>query len=186
MEEEEHIISILESTKQALQSGDAIKLKELSNQTIHSASIKQDTGSITLAVMVYTISKILERKDSLKIKNWDAFALKLNSFLTLAVTALLEHKDKAYLEHLERIRKTINSISINLKPYVEEVMRKASINKATKIYEHGISMGQTAKLLGITQWEISEYAGQTNIADADYNASLDIRKRAQMAMEFFK
>jgi predicted transcriptional regulator len=72
-----------------------------------------------------------------------------------------------------------------MKPYIQEVLRKASINKASKIYEHGISLGQTAQLLGITQWELSEYSGQTNVSDNDYNKTLDIKKRAKMALEFF-
>lgn len=186
MEEVEHVISILESAKQAVQENDAAKLRDLSNQTIHSASVHQDTGNISLAVIIYTLSKILERKDNLRISNFEIFSKKLNGFLTLAVTALLEKRDDVYLEHLERVRKTINSISINLKPYVEEVMRKASINKASKIYEHGISMGQTAKLLGITQWDLSEYAGQTSVADLNYSSTLDTRKRIEMVMEFFK
>lgn len=186
MKEVEHVISILESTKQALHENEATRLKELSNQTIHSASINQDAGSISLAVIIYTISKILERRDGLHIPNWEAFEKKITGYLTLAVTALLEKKENIYLEHLERIRKTINSISVNLKPYVEEVMRKASINKASRIYEHGISMGQTAKLLGITQWDLSEYAGQTSVADFNYNATLETKKRAEMALEFFR
>jgi predicted transcriptional regulator len=82
-------------------------------------------------------------------------------------------------------RKTLSSLSVNLKPYIEEVMRKASINKASKIYEHGISLGQTANLLGISQWELSEYTGQTSIADTNYNNTINTKKRAQMAMEFF-
>ena len=96
-----------------------------------------------------------------------------------------EKKEDKYIEYLERIRKTISSISISLKPYIEEVLRKASINKASKMYEHGISLGQTAKLLGVTQWELTEYAGQTKISDDYYNSTLDIKRRAQMALEFF-
>ena len=64
-------------------------------------------------------------------------------------------------------------------------MHKASVNKASKIYEHGISMGRTAKMLGITQWELSEYTGQKNVPDNPYNETFDVRKRAEMAMEFF-
>jgi len=185
MEEVEHVISILKEIKQSLKEEDSVKLKELSNQTIHAASIQQHTDSITLAILIYTLSKLLERKESLKVKNWDSFIKKINSFITLAISALEEKKEDKYIEYLERIRKTISSISISLKPYIEEVLRKASINKASKMYEHGISLGQTAKLLGVTQWELTEYAGQTKISDDYYNSTLDIKRRAQMALEFF-
>ena len=81
MEEVEHVISILKEIKQSLKEEDSVKLKELSNQTIHAASIQQHTDSITLAILIYTLSKLLERKESLKVKNWDSFIKKINSFI---------------------------------------------------------------------------------------------------------
>jgi len=81
-------------------------------------------------------------------------------------------------------RKAIVSASPNLKNYIEEILKKSSINRANKLYEHGISLGQTAKLLGLTQWEISEYAGQSK-TDEYVSSLLSAKQRAKMAMEFF-
>ena len=103
----------------------------------------------------------------------------------LAIDALKEDNAEKYENSMEMARKTISSTSLNIRPYIQDIIRKASINKASKIYEHGISLGQTAKILGITEWELSEYAGQTKIPDIKYNLTLDVRKRAQMAMDFF-
>ena len=47
-------------------------------------------------------------------------------------------------------------------------------------------MGRTAKMLGVTQWELSEYTGQKQISDNPYNETLSVKKRAKMAMEFFE
>jgi len=182
MEEARHIAEVLEGVKQALNEQDSIKLKDLSNQTLHCASVQQDNGSIMIAVLVYSLSKILERKENMHIKNWNEFIKKFNSFLSLAITAALEQNEKAFEEHLERARKCLTSLSINLKPYIQDVMRKASINKASRIYEHGISLGKTASLLGITEWELSDYVGQSKAPDAQFAQSLDVRKRAQMAL----
>jgi len=77
MEEVKHLINVLEDTKKALKEEDAFRLKELSNQTIHSVSAHQDTGNITMAVIVYALSKLVERKASLKIKNWDSLIKKI-------------------------------------------------------------------------------------------------------------
>ncbi len=142
-------------------------------------------GSITIAVLVYTLSKLVERKDHLKIKKWTDFVKRINSFLSLAILALEEKKIDRYIEHLARARQSLNSISPNLKIYIQEVIRKASINKASQIYQHGISLEKTANLLGVTQWELSEYAGETKGTDTGYNMTLDARKRAKMALEFF-
>jgi hypothetical protein len=185
MEEVAHVINVLEQTREAIAHEDVIKLKELSNQTIHAASIFQDTGSITIAVIVYALSKIIERKETLKIINWRIFIKKIDGIIFLSIKALKDDKIEKYEKYMALLRKTIASTTLNIKPYIQEVLRKASINKASKIYEHGISLGQTAQILGITEWELSEYAGQTRIADMPYNITFDVEKRAKMALEFF-
>ena len=185
MDEIPHLIEILKNTKESLKNYDTNKLKDLSNQTIHHASTHQDVGCVSLAVLIYALSKLIERRDYKKIKNWDKSIKKLCSFFDLAETAAKEENDEKFEEYLERARKTLTSISVNLKPYIQEVLRKASINKASKIYEHGISMGRTAKILGITQWELTEYSGQKQISDNPYNEIIDVKKRAKTALEFF-
>lgn len=172
---------VLEETKKAIKEKDALKLKELSNRTIHSSCFYQDAGSITTAVLVYALSKLIERQDYIKIKNWDKFVRNLNSVFNSAISALKKNKPEEYSYYMQQARKTIESIS-NLKPYIQEVLRKASINKASKLYEHGLSSEQTSRLLGITQWELAEYIGQRNIPIP--KEIIPIKKRAQMAMEF--
>lgn len=187
MEEREikHAISVLGEAKQALIENNSFKLNELSNQTIHSASLMQDAGSITLAVIAYSLSKLIERGDNNKIKQWGNFIRKAKSYISLAIVALKENNFEAYSSYLEKIRKSITSISPDLKKYVQEVLRKAAINKASKIYEHGISMGLTAKLLGISQWELSEYTGQKSVSFAYYDSPQSVKERAKIALEFF-
>lgn len=185
MEEVGHLINVLEQVKEAIEHEDVIKLRELSNQTIHSASTYQDTGSITMAVIVYALSKLIEKKEDLKIKNWALFIKKVDSQFSLAIKALQDDKIDKYEKYMEMARKSITSTSLNIKPFIQDVLRKSSINKASKIYEHGISLGQTAKILGITEWELTEYSGQTKVSEVHYNITWDVAKRAKMAMEFF-
>ena len=58
------------------------------------------------------------------------------------------------------------------------------IKKASRIYEHGISMQKTAKLLGISIWELAEYSGQTGISNVNLSITLDVKERIKNAMEF--
>jgi len=181
-EESLHTIQVLESTEESLRNEDSVSLKNLSNQTIHSACAIQDPGSLTIAVLVYSLSKIVERKESIKIKNWDEFVRRINSFFDLAIKALKDNRNDKYESYLIMARNSLTSISVNLKPYIQEVLRKASINKASKLYEHGISLGKTALLLGVSQWELADYTGQREQEDSD---TMDTKKRAKMALEFF-
>jgi len=180
-----HLIAVLREAREALASGDSLKLKELSNQTIHCAATYQDDGSIISAVLIYSLSKIIERRPYLDIRLWSKFVQRVSSAFKLAETALKQRNFDAYDRHMEQARKAVILLSINIKPYIEEVFRKASINKASKIYEHGVSMGKTAKLLGITEWELSEYSGQTRVGDAPQGITLGTKERLKVAMELF-
>jgi len=85
MIEKEHVIKVLENTKIALKKEDVIQLKELSNQTIHSASIDQTSESILLAVIVYSLGKIIERG---KYKCADGLCTSVEQIINKAISSL--------------------------------------------------------------------------------------------------
>jgi len=180
------IYEIISKVKDSLLKKDTVRLRELSISASHPACSRQDPGSITLLVLIYALGKIIEREDYRKIRNWDSFVKKFNASLDLAAKAISENNSKKYGTYIEMARKTLTSNSINLKPYIEDVVKKASINRGSQIYENGISLEQTSKLLGITQWELSNYVGEKNIAIEKENRTIDIKKRAKLAMEIFQ
>ena len=59
MQEKENVLRILEEAKKAIEIGDALEIKNLSNQTINTASLIQDPDNIAVAVIVYSLSKII-------------------------------------------------------------------------------------------------------------------------------
>lgn len=180
-----HFEEVLQGTKQALFEKNSIRLREYSNQTIHTACNHQDSESITIAIIIYSLSKLVERKDYKNIRNWDGFVKKFNAILDLAIKSLRDQNEDAFQEHIARARKLVESNSIKLKPYIQDILKKASINKGSKIYEHGISLERTSRLLGITQWELADYIGSKSNADIKQNQSIDVKSRAKMALEFF-
>jgi hypothetical protein len=182
-EEINHIIEVIEKSKTALKEEKALELKELSNQIIHSTSIYQTEGLIAISVILYSLGKLIERKEHLSLKDWNAFIEKTNKSLDEAIDSLKDNNEKKFERILIEIRSSIGKVTV--KPFVHEVLRKAAINKASRLYEHGLSLEQTAKLLGISQWELSEYTGQTGIPDVKYASTLDIKKRAKTALDFF-
>lgn len=185
MEEVQHILGVLTRAKSALEEQDAAKLKELSDTTIHAASVYQHTDAILIAVITYALSKMLEQKDTLLMKHWYAFVRDISRSLALAIQALRKERHKLFIFFLQKIKKELQTYSPDLQPLIQEVLRKASINKASKIYEHGISLAKTTKLLGITPWELTEYVGEKENPHLQLNKTIDIRTRARMALEFF-
>ena len=184
MKEVSNILRIFEGTKNAIQKEDSVKLKDLSNQTIHTASISQDPDNIAVAVIVYSLSKIIERQYHKQPKG-QVFLNSIVSLINNSIIALQKKDEVNFKQNLELIRKTINKLSGKLKAYIQDVFRKASINKASRIYEHGISMEKTAKLLGITMFELAGYAGQTDISDVRESKTMDVKSRIKLAEEMF-
>lgn len=182
--EVDHISSVLEQAIIALKSNNSGKLKELSNQTLHCATCIQDAGSISIAVMNYALAKLIERDQHIRIKNWNLIVKKLTLYFQVAISELKKGNVPKYEKSLIDARKTLTGIS-DIKSAIKEVMSKSAINKASKLYEHGLSMGQTANLLGVTNWDISEYASQRANIPISSGRKLNVKSRAQMALQFF-
>jgi len=185
MKEADNILRIFREAQQAISENDSYKIKQLSNQTIHSATISQDPDNIIVAVLVYSISKIIERENYRQMPGWGDFYLALLKNLSLAVKQLEQDKISDFRETMGRIRNSLDRISGNLKDYIRDVFYKAEINKAFKIYEHGLSSEQTAKLLGVSLWDLSSYIGQSSISEAKVSESMPIKTRIKITEEIF-
>jgi len=183
MEERENILKILQGTLDALKRNDNIRLKDLSNQTIHTASIVQDPENVVMAVIVYSLSKIIERPMYKEKSGWKKFYKRVLKEINHSIKDLKDNDEKHLNVHIEGLRSSIERVSGNLKKYVQEVFIKAKINKASRIYEHGISMEKTANLLGITMWDLAGYAGQTGIPDVNLGKTMDVKARIKIATE---
>ena len=186
MEEVSNVLEVLTRARYALEQEDTKQLKELSNRTIHSASVYQHTDYILVATIIYALSKLVERKDKINIINWSLFIKSVSSFLSLMIAALQKGKHTQFIKLLSKTKYYLENSSSNVKPLIEELLRKASINKASKIYEHGISLTKTTKLLGVTPWELSEYIGEKEGPQLKLNKTIDAKSRVNMAMEFFR
>ncbi len=185
MEEVRNILKILKRTLSALRRRDASKIKHLSNQTINTASRTQDADNISVAVIVYSLGKILEREKNRDDEKFISFLDNVELFLEKSIKALKEKNFEEVRNNLELIRKEITNLSGKLREYIKEVFRRAQVNKASRIYEHGISMERTAKLLGITMFELAEYSGGTRISETKESKTISEKERIKLALDIF-
>ena len=185
MKEREDILETLRRVKHALEKNNYIEIKNRSNQIIHHTSIHQEPDVISLAVILYALSKLIERKAYKEEKSWPKFYENYTKHLNNAIKALEKDNLEAFRNEIQLIRQLIRKLSGNLKIYITDVFQKAKINKASRIYEHGISMEKTAKILGISQWEIAEYVGKTRIGDVNLGVTLPIKQRIKYVEEIF-
>ncbi len=185
MEERNHILKTLKNVEKALEKKNYIKIKHLSNYIVHNASIHQDPDIISVAVIIYSLSKLIERENYHQEKNWDVFYKNYIKGLNNKIRALEKDDIGTFRQEVDLIRKLINKLSGKLKVYITEVFRGAKINKASRIHEHGISMEKTAKILGISVWELTEYVGKTGIGNVNLGVTMPINQRIKLVEEMF-
>ena len=121
----------------------------------------------------------------MKMEGWSDFYNNLVKNLDLMIKAGEEGNRQDLVLYAGEIRQVLNTFSGNLGSYVKDVFRKAEINKAFKLYEHGLSVQQTANLLGVSLWDLSSYIGQSKISEARVAISLPEKERVKYVEDFF-
>jgi hypothetical protein len=157
---------------------DFSELKELSNSTIHNASIFQDHDSISVAVIIYSISKIFERTGEVD-RKVITHLKEMQRFLTEGYDHNFHRAIRNTMQHITMLDRKVGL-------YIEQVVQQARIKKGSKIYEHGISLARAADLLGISQWQLMDYIGKTTIQESTPPQMEDVKKRLDYARGLFR
>jgi len=185
MREVENILNILKAAKSLVEQDKAHDLKTLSNQTVHSATISQDSDDVIVAVLIYSLGKVMERDHYREMEGWTEFYEAVTKNLGLATKSLENNNVDNMRIYLGRIRNSLNKISGDLSRYIKDVFKKAEINKAFKLYEHGLSSEATAELLGVSLWDMASYIGQSHIGDAKIAITMPAKDRVKIAEDIF-
>ncbi|MGA2130095.1 MAG: hypothetical protein ABSG05_00565 [Candidatus Pacearchaeota archaeon] len=187
MQERDNILRIFQETKVAVERDDSAAIHSLSNQTNNTAALTNDPDNIAAAVVVYALSNIVERKDYYsRAQGWKKFYDSYLLTIDKIIDAIENRDDGAYRENIKVIRGAIEKLSGKLRDYIQDVFRRTSINRASKLYEHGLSMEKTSKLLGVSMFELAEYAGAKQLGDVPQARTMDVRERIKLAVDFFK
>ena len=167
------VIEILETKEEK----DTMELKELSNNTIHNASVFQDECSVSVAVLIYALSKIIERNPEFDYRG--VFEL-----LKDARDDLENDKEDDFHATIKKLFSEISKLDGKIRLYAQEVINQAQIKKGSKLCEHGLSCAKASQILGISQWELMNYIGKTNLAE-NINEIVDTRTRLEFARSLF-
>lgn len=185
MEERGFILKILNKVDESLRTKDYLSIKFESDKLINHTSLNQDADIISIAVIIYSLSKMLERQDYKKHPDWQGYFKEYQRSIRLMIRFIQKDRIDLLRNELKILRETTNHLTGSFKRDIKEVFRKARINKASKIYEHGISMEKTARILGISLWELSEYAGNKGSMDMSLTMTLPIQERIKIVEEIF-
>lgn len=176
------IISVLTDFAEILkvkEESDVVQMKELSNHVIHNASVFQDEDSVSVAVLIYALSKIIERKQR------DLDYNKILGMLNSCIFSLKNNQDEEFRKSVKSIFSFVRTIDEKLKLYIHEVINQAQIKKGCKLCEHGISAARASEVLGISQWELMHYLGKTTMID-QFSEPVNVLKRLKIARSLFQ
>lgn len=177
------IVENIDNFLKRIKSNDFSDLSEISNHTIHDASIYQDKDSVFFAVAIYSISKLKEKT------NFDLSKFE-HIFLSMK-HSLMNDNYESYRKSVSALLKIIDTVDRKLHLYVENILDQAKIKKGSKIYDHGISIAQASEISGIALWDLIGYVGNTNIYENSisrikYKEKFDAVSRLKFLLSKFK
>ena len=173
------LISVLSDLNQTLRERretDVSEIKSLSNHIIHNASVFQDEDSISVAILIYSLSKIIERKEK------EVDFNKITNLISSAVSNLKNNNDYEFRRSIKNLFNFIRTIDRGLRLYINEVINQAQIKKGCKLCEHGISVARASE---VSRWELMHYLGKTTIID-QYNDLANVANRLKFARGLFE
>jgi hypothetical protein len=173
------ILKVLKKSQKLLANQKYRQLMELSDHTTHTASIFQDRDSVSIAVVIYSIAKLMERTP----KPFP-FSKELNEGLNSAEHALRAGNITAFRDSVHNLFKFIGEVDKSFQMYIQAVIDKAQIKKGSILHERGISVSRAATILGIGQWELMSYIGKTQVHDRQAQPS-NIETRLEFARKLF-
>ena len=179
------ILELLKKVIPILNKEDVSELKILSNETIHNAGIYQDTDSISISVIVFSLSKIFNRTRLTSSPQLEKFKTNISNELFMARSQLEKNFIDEYKKSIKRIFEKISTFEKKFGMYLTELLQHAKIKKGERIYEHGFSAGRAAELLGVTKWELMSYLGETKINDLDFNTKISMKQRMTTVRRLF-
>lgn len=171
------VITVLQNAKQAIERGDILAIQEESNHIIHCTAIFQTPEAIQTAVIVYALGKMMERGLTINMEILDN--------IQKAIDFMKVDNLRGFSDEIKTIYKMITTLDEHLSRYMQHIITEAKIKKGSRIYEHGISLRQTAELFGLSQWELMNYIGKTRVNE--YSAeTVPVQQRMAFARTLFK
>ena len=180
----EVIVKILQKIRTATISGNIQSLKKAARSSLDAASIFQDKNTLSVAVIAYSIFKLTERKLIIKTDIPISIYTDIIKNLDNSSKNLSNKQIKEYEQNIKNLFKLIGQLDNQLPLYIEEIVNKAKIKKGFLLHEKGISLQRAAHIMGISQWDLMNYVGKTQISE-HISKKIDIMDRLNFTRTIF-
>jgi uncharacterized protein YjiS (DUF1127 family) len=142
---------------------DIEELRILSDHAIEDVALYKDLDLISVTVLIYSLYKIAA---SLPDKDYQ----NLLKILTKAKESLKHGNLGGYNRYIKQVYEIVHKSNAKVKQHFSNVMHAARIKKGSALLQKGLSIGQAAGLMGLSNWDLQEYVGKTLILEKDHEA----------------
>ena len=166
-------IAILEQRE----SKDAEELRILSDHGIEDVAVHKNLDLISLTVLIYSLYKIIA---SITDKDYSTILQELRN----AKSSLEKNQLGKYNVSIKVLFQLVRKGDAKVKVHLQDVMEAAKIKKSAALFEKGLSIGQAAGLMGLSNWDLQAYAGKTTALD-QHEENVPATKRVATALKIF-
>jgi len=166
-------IGILETREEK----DIEELKTLSEEAIEDVALYKDLDLVSVTVLIYSLYKIVKcvpEQDYEDILTEIKFAKK----------ELASGNLGTYNKNIRSLFNRIKKCNAKVKVHLQDVMEAAKIKESSFLLHKGLSIGQAAGLMGLSNWDLQQYAGKT-ISLEQNRERLSAKKRMIVALKLF-
>ncbi len=162
---------------QVRENKDIEELRILSEHAIEDIAVQKDLELVSVSVLLYSLYKVAacmgvqDYREVLKELENAGKHLQLNNF-------------GKYNGSMKTLFSLIRSCNVKIKEHLQDVMHAARIKKGTSLLQRGLSIGQAAGIMGLSNWELQQYAGKT-AAFEEHTEGLTAEKRVKAALALF-
>lgn len=156
---------------------DTEELKELSEQAIEKVAAYKDLDLISITVLIYSLYKVVA------VMTQDDYQGGLKH-LAAAKDNLQQNNFGRYNTQIRSLYNLVRKSNAKVKEHLQDVMNAAKIKKGTSLFEHGLSIGQAAGLMGLSNWDLQSYLGKT-VAFERHQELIPAKKRMLKAFNLF-
>lgn len=156
---------------------DIDQLRVLSDHGIEDVAVHKNLDLISVTVLIYSLYKIV---NSIPEREYQAIIQELQK----AKSSLEKDQLGKYNNGIKILFNLVRKSNAKVKMHLQDVMDAAKIKKSAALFEKGLSIGQAAGLMGLSNWDLQAYAGKTTALD-QHEESTPAAKRVATALKLF-
>ena len=178
------MLEFVEKSRVAFQNGNAMQLKEISNEATREAVIGNDVVFAKIAVITYALSKLVSKQHIVGSNSWGRAKKAILDSIDRLVVLLRKNMRNELVDALDSFEGEVRKVDESLGNYIRNIIEKAEVKVSSSAYAQGLSLSVAAELTGADKTDLQNYIGITKIHD-ERETKLFMRERMKKIRRIF-